>query len=114
MEERWLLMLDKLSEIAKDPEIDEPYRSYFGQVASFLVQIIEQIEEPNDTKEENEKLYKEIMPVYYQMSYLNPGFACQKFGMNLGRLLSFVYAQIYSLIESAFENRKEEILFHIE
>ncbi len=119
MEERWSLSIDRIREIESEPQLKEPYGSYFTQVASFLLAIAELAGAPENggdlwTKETVERLYRELGKESYVNSYTNPAHAVSVFGEKMGRLLSFVYAEMFSLPAYAAERDREEILIRFE
>ena len=56
----------------------------------------------------NQSLYEDILPENYEHSYGNPKYAVEKLGEVHGRILSFLYAELYALIGYAFEQRLHE------
>ncbi len=121
MEERWILSVDRIREIESEPQLKELFGSYFKQVASFLLKIAELYEKQSDSECENgwnketiQDLYAELKDESYVNSYTNPAYAVSLFGKELGRLLSFVYAEMYSLPAYAAEKDQFEILIRFE
>ena len=112
MEERWTLCIDRIKEIASDPQLKEPFGSYFSQVASFLLNVADDCVVWN--QETIQKVYAELGKESYVNSYTNPTYAVSVFGMDLGRLLSFVYAEMFSLPAYAARGEKFELLIRME
>ena len=48
---------------------------------------------------------RDILPENYEHSLGNPKYAVEKLGEVHGRILSFLYAELYALIGYAFEQR---------
>lgn len=126
MEERFSLCVERIKEIGSEPQLKEPFGSYFVQVASFLLEIAEIYKktaerQKKDLKEEkiwNEeacrRLYKELSEDRYANSYANPAYAAGLMGKDWGRLLSFVYGEMFSLPPYAAEEDLFEILIRME
>lgn len=126
MEERFSLCVERIKEIKSEPQLKEPFGSYFVQVASFLLEIAEIYKktaerQKKDLKEEkiwNEeacrRLYKELSEDHYANSYANPAYAAGLMGKDWGRLLSFVYGEMFSLPPYAAEEDLFEILIRME
>lgn len=126
MEERFSLCVERIKEIGSEPQLKEPFGSYFVQVASFLLEIAEIYKktaerQKKDLKEEkiwNEeacrRLYGELSEDRYANSYADPAYAAGLMGKDWGRLLSFVYGEMFSLPPYAAEEDLFEILIRME
>ncbi|MBQ8189194.1 MAG: aminopeptidase [Lachnospiraceae bacterium] len=122
MEERWTLCIDRIEEIASDPQVKEPFGSYFRQVASFLLKhadLYEKLQtEKNTTNVFNEstaaELYGELEDGSYVNSHANPAYAVSKFGKSMGQLLSFVYTEMFSLPTYTARSEWFELLIRFE
>ncbi len=126
MEERFSLCVERIKEIKSEPQLKEPFGSYFVQVASFLLEIAEIYKktaerQKKDLKEEkiwNEeacrRLYGELSEDRYANSYADPAYAAGLMGKDWGRLLSFVYGEMFSLPPYAAEEDLFEILIRME
>lgn len=124
IQERYELVFDRISDIAKEEKLSEPQGLYFKQVALFLVDIGNCYNEINkkglfateksSLKNWNEKLYKKLAKANYEIDYLNPVVAVKRFGLELGQILSMVYFEMTSLIPMAFEQDLEEITLRME
>ena len=60
-------------------------------------------------------MYDDVLGEHYKTSYANPAFATEKFGIEYGRLLSFLYTEFRGVIPYAFEKKTEylDILFEL-
>lgn len=126
MEERFSLCVERIKEIGSEPQLKEPFGSYFVQVASFLLEIADIYKktaerQKKDLKEEkiwNEeacrRLYGELSEDHYANSYADPAYAAGLMGKDWGRLLSFVYGEMFSLPPYAAEEDLFEILIRME
>lgn len=96
MSERIELSLGRIAEIPTEDLVPQPFRDYFEQVARFLLAV------KKDT--DNTKLYEDILPDHYGMSYANPDYAVEKLGPLFGPILSAVYAELRGVIPCVFED----------
>ena len=53
----------------------------------------------------NRELYSDITGADYKKSYGNPAYAAGQFGLEVGSLLSLLYAEVRAGIPGSFENR---------
>ena len=124
-EERHALAVGRLRRIVSEETVPEQYLPYFQDVAIFLLELenvrrkVESGEWERYSIEEmkslNEILYSDILEEHYGESYANPTYAVEKFGLEMGRLLSMLYAEMRSGIPYSFENRGDylTILFEL-
>lgn len=116
LEERYELAVERIKQIREEGN------SYFKAVADFIMTVIEVYEEKNrykdsyfadKTKEElaeiNERLYRDVAGDNYEKSYANPAFAVSQFGVDTGRLLSFLYVEVRGIIAYAYEDNKANL-----
>jgi len=125
MEERFELIKHRIEEIVYEKRAKEPFRTYFEEVASFLIVVLT-IAEENKEKDladylrrelkeksieqltkENHALYENLSENRYEEGYLNPAYAAAQFGEEYGRFFSFLYAEMYAAIPYAYE-----IMYH--
>ena len=117
MRERYELTIERIRSIAKEKTVSASYRDYFQKVATFILEI-EEIrkrlqKKPNksctlkELQKENAHIYRDVMEENYEESYANPSYAVAQMGENLGRMLSFLYAEIRSEIPHVYEGRLE-------
>ena len=126
MEERFNLAKVRIAEIEKETQIAEPYCSYFKQVASFLMGILDCFEHLSDFDKVsdysklselfkyNHELYKDILPDNYEKSYANPQYAVSAFGKEMGQFLAALYAELRSLIVSSYEDDVTSMVIRME
>lgn len=124
-EERHVLAVGRLRGIVSEETVPEQYLPYFQDVAIFLLELenvrrkVESGEWNRYSVEEmkslNEILYSDVLEEHYGSSYANPAYAAEKFGLEMGRLLSMLYAEMRSGIPYSFENRADylTILFEL-
>ena len=124
-EVRHVLAVGRLRGIVSEETVPEQYLSYFQDVAIFLLELenvrrkVENGEWERYSIEEmkslNEILYSDVLEEHYASSYANPAYAAEKFGLEMGQLLSMLYAEMRSGIPYSFENRMDylTILFEL-
>lgn len=119
VEERFSLAAERIAQIAGRAEVPQPFDDYFQRTAAFILQIKEMFRELSEGKTKeyslekwqqvNHALYEDILPEHYETSYGNPAYAVETLGEVHGRILSFLYAEIRSMIMAAFEGDLEDI-----
>ena len=128
MKERFLLAKTRIYEIAEGKNVSadmpEAFADYFRKVAEFLKLVLEhenfvekgglQKAELSELQRRNHSLYEDILPAHYEESYGNPAYCVKRLGEEYGRLLSFLYAEMRSLIPFCHERQEEEILIRLE
>lgn len=115
---------ERISFIEGEKEVDALYIDYFEEVSKFLIDVKEASIFINSSAYEKadeitlkstiEKLYKRTLPDVYENSYFNPKYATKVLGKDLGRILSFLYAEMISLIPYTYEGRLEDIAIRLE
>jgi aminopeptidase len=124
IQERYELAMERIAMMEKEESTKEPYRSYFRRMASFVLMVKETAAmvaqnklselELSKLQELNRALYEDIQGENYNFSYTNPTYACEKLGDKYGKLLSFLAAELRSLIIYAFECRFYEMTIYME
>ncbi len=94
IKERYELSLGRIKEIKKEHQIPEPYGDYFRESARIIL----------------EGSYDDMAPERYDRSYANPDFCAELFGLEMGRLLSFLAYEIFNIIPFKAEEDTEEIV----
>lgn len=116
--ERYTLVIDRIKQI-EDEQITPKYDKYFKKVSKFILSIKDLVDMVNndelksmsleEAKKLNYSLYEDILKENYEVSYANPEYAVGQLGLELGRLLSFMYVEIRGMIVYAYESRLTEI-----
>lgn len=117
--ERYDLAMERIAQIPGETQVQEPYRTYFAEMARFVGQIEdlarrqlrEELEELSleELQKLNRELYQDILPECYEQSYANPAYAAAQLGDEFGALLSAFYAQLRETIVFAYECRLTDI-----
>lgn len=122
--ERYELSLERIKELCEDRSLEEKYGKFFNKTASFLYEMADTYEyvkngrlktaSLEELQEHNKKLYADVLPGAYETSYANPAYAVKEFGEEYGRLLSFLYTELRSLIIFAYEQDMFEMVIRME
>ena len=124
-EMRYELAIERIENIKGENTVSEKYRDYFRTLADFAL-LVDKFKEKIENGEYykfsieelecwNTHLYDDVLGEHYKTSYANPAFATEKFGIEYGRLLSFLYTELRGVIPYAFEKKTEylDILFEL-
>ncbi len=124
VEERFTLAQERLQEIKAESIIDVAYQEFFTKTADFLNLVCETYHfvssgemltcPVSELKERNFKLYEDILPENYETSYANPEYAVKCFGDEYGQVMSFLAAEVRSIIPYAYEKRQEDMAIRLE
>ena len=107
-EERFELMEERIAQICSKAETKEQFADYFQKNAAFLLMLARLYRDKKDSKsatelkQQNFKLYEDILPEAYQSSYANPAYAINVFGRELGEPLCLMAAHLRESIREVF------------
>ncbi len=115
--ERYVLSIERIKGIVEEETVALRYREYFQTVACFILEI-DKISERVRTRsvevcsfaelqQENQSIYSDILGANYEKSYANPQYAAEMLGIEVGQLLSFLYAEVRGEIAYAYEQKME-------
>ena len=131
MDERMMLVTDRIKETVKEEAFSEPLLSYFDACSKFLITLsdimsrslaggISALSE-EELARENRMLYEDIIPENYASSFANPDYITSVFEKadipepkKMASYLSFIYCEIRGLIPYAFEGRREIFTLYAE
>lgn len=109
LQERHELNRDGLMQILKNCEKMNQFSGYFRETAQMMQYLNEIYDVPEKSlqqlKKWNEEWYRGIRPEAYGSSYGNPSYCAEKFGLEYGQILSFLYAEMRSGFIDAVEGR---------
>ncbi len=124
LQERYILVMDRIREIAGEHFCGGKLGDYFTFCAEFLmlmddtVSFLESRNVSQVSAEElearNRALYADILPDHYEVSYGNPAFAVKELGEEHGAILCFLYTELRSLIGFVYEGQLEETVIRME
>ena len=122
LDERYGLAFERIKQINSECDIlQDGFCEYFKRVSGFRIEM-DKLKHNIDTKcyenaalEElqrvNTDLYKDVLDSTdaYDKSFANPSYACERLGLDYGRLLSFLYIEIRGMIVYAYEKRTAQM-----
>ena len=124
LEERFELSCERVEEIAGTQEVSDKYKDYFCKTAQFLLLMRDtnkklqegylQNASLDELRSMNRAMYEDILGASYDSSYANPSVCCGKFGLQMGRMLSFLYTELRCMIPYVFEGMIEEQVIRME
>lgn len=124
LEERFELSCERVEEIAGTQEVSDKYKDYFCKTAQFLLLMRntkKQLQQGylqkaslDELRSMNRAMYEDILGTNYDSSYANPFVCCEKFGLQMGRMLSFLYTELRCIIPYVFEGMLEEQVIRME
>lgn len=124
IEERFLLAAERIGQIEAESVLEEPFQSYFKETAAFALLLLKEWKrvaelswdsfELSEWEARNRRLYADILLERYETCQANPAYAAKQYGLDMGRALSFLYAELHSQIASVYEQDKEALLIRME
>ena len=124
MEERYELSCERIEEIARIQEVCDRYKDYFEKTAQFLLLMRDTRKRLQDgflqkapieeLRDMNRAMYEDVLGANYDKSYANPAVCCEAFGVQMGRMLSFLYTELRCMIPYVFEGMLEEQVIRME
>ena len=122
--ERYHLALERILEIPGESICQEPFRTYFHRMASFVEQMNQtwDLVESGELRklsleclqEHNRALYEDILPEHYEESYGNPDYAVDCLGESMGQMLSFLYTELRAMIPATYEQNRFGMVIRME
>ncbi|MBS7143929.1 MAG: aminopeptidase [Roseburia sp.] len=118
-EERFLLVMERIAEIAEETDVPEKFDDYFKKTAAFLLQLKSVSEKAEadtlidasltECEKRNAVFYDDIKAENYGNSYGNPTYAVEKLGEEYGQILSALYAECRKRITDAYAAKKMSV-----
>ena len=122
--ERYTLGMERVREILNESICADYIQAYFNRMAEFVLlmdqawDIVESGRLRQMSLEQlqkfNRELYEDILPENYADSYGNPDYAVHCLGESIGKMLSFLYAELRGMIPAAFEQNRFDMVIRIE
>ncbi len=124
IKERFELIKERLQNVSTREEIPAEYVPFFEEIFVFLNKVLINYEfvkngeiyaaSIEELAKRNKELYEDIFPDNYEKSFLNPAYAVEKYGQDMGRFLSFLAAEMRALIGFSCEQDLEPFLIRLE
>ena len=115
LRERAQLVTGRIAQIRSEDLLAKNFQIYFSETASFIGRVYQIYDKQRqglleqrtieECRRDQQLLYEKVLPENYEDSFLNPSFAVKQLGEELGGMLSFLYADLLSMIPAAFEGR---------
>lgn len=122
--ERYVLGIERIKEILSESICTEHIQAYFNRMAEFVLlmdrawSIVESGRlrqmELEELQRFNREMYEDILPENYAGSYGNPDYAVDCLGESMGKMLSFLYAELRGMIPAAFEQNRFDMVIRME
>lgn len=124
IEERFELATDRLKILDMDSEVQSEYVPYFKEIFGFVGKVLETYDFVKSgeiykaalecLQKKNRALFEDVFPKNYEDSFFNPEYSVKQYGEEMGRILSFLAAEMRSLIGFAYEQDLESMLIRLE
>ncbi|MDF2544006.1 MAG: hypothetical protein K0S47_3724 [Herbinix sp.] len=124
IKERYDLAIERIELMMNEQTVKEPFLNYFQKTAEFVIKIKELVSlveqdtltslSMDEIKKLNQDLYEDIKERNYESSYANPTYANTQLGNKYGKVFSFLYTELRSIIIYAFEYRLYELTILLE
>ena len=124
IKERYILVVERIREIAEETEIAPEFSDYFKKTAFFLMRMDELLKQAENgalfsmdlsaKKALNHSLYEELLEGNYENSYCNPAYSVKVLGETYGAFLSALCAELRSLVAYAYEKNVFCMLIRME
>ena len=113
IKERYSLSVERIKNIISEKTVEEKYQDFFVKTSEFILLIDEVWQKMesgeqdqlnlDDLQAQNRKLYEDVLPENYEVSYADPVYASEKLGETYAKILSFLYTEIRGEITYVFE-----------
>ncbi|MDD7739367.1 MAG: aminopeptidase [Lachnospiraceae bacterium] len=123
-EERYVLAMERIRQIPSERSVPEPYRDFFGKMASYILKTDEigkriregflKMASMEELRVINREPYEDLFPENYEKSYGNPAYAVEILGDGYGQLLGFLYTELQKLVILQYENRMFDVVVILE
>ena len=123
-EERFVLVMERIAEIAKETDVPEKYDSYFKKTAEFLLAVADILKRKEagslvnrsleECQRDNIVMYCDVLPENYVKSFTNPAYAVDVLGEDYGQILSALAVMVRQSIRDAFEGKKLNVTIYAE
>ena len=124
IEERFELVTERIQSINICEEVQKEYVPFFEEVFGFVKKTLGHFEFVKSGEiykapvevlsQKNKALFEDILPEKYEKSFFNPTVAVEKYGTKMGKLLSFLAAEMRAMIGFAYEQDLEPMLIRLE
>ncbi len=120
IEERFSLARERIRAIKEEKALEREFQGYFVRTAQFLELCFEvwdlvgsgglQQVSLEELKRWNGRLYEDILPENYGESFADPSYSAGRLGEEYGKILSFLYGEMRSVIPFLYERRLKDVV----
>ena len=124
IDERFELVTGRIKDADVFNEVPKEYVPFFEETTGFIKRALEHYEfiktgemytaSIETLAQKNRKLYADIFPENYEKSFFNPTVAVENYGSKMGQVLSFLAAEMRSLIGFVYEQDLEPLVIRLE
>ena len=114
--ERLELVMERIAQISEQADVQPQFEDYFKKAAANLLYLANLLNKEEsgtlkerslaECEEDNRRLYEELEPHNYEMSYANPVYAVKTLGEEYGQILSMLYVTIRQPVNAVFAGKK--------
>ena len=122
--EKLNLAVDRISEIPSENVVPELYQEFFNYSSEFILYLYKILKSNefdkcreltlSELKDQNKKLYFDVLPENYNNSYANPTFMYEKFGDVYGKYLCYLFMNIRKTIPYVYRYQLNEFTIYLE
>lgn len=122
--ERFELATERIEQIKDDKDLPEQLQAFFIEAAEFVMKVLPIMNQAingtvgdrtlEECQADNDRIFSIYEKEKYEKSFLNPTYAVDKLGEELGDPLSAVFYELTNIIEAAFAGRVDKFTIYIE
>lgn len=122
--ERFELATERIEQIKDDKDLPEQLQAFFIEAAEFVMKVLPIMNQAingtvgdrnlEECQADNDRIFSIYEKEKYEKSFLNPTYAVDKLGEELGGPLSAVFYELTNIIEAAFAGRVDKFTIYIE
>jgi len=122
--ERFELATERIEQIKDDKDLPEQLQAFFIEAAEFVMKVLPIMNQAingtvgdrtlEECQTDNDRIFSIYEKEKYEKSFLNPTYAVDKLGEELGGPLSAVFYELTNIIEAAFAGRVDKFTIYIE
>ena len=124
IEERFGLIRERIGCLDIEKEVQKEFVPFFEEVFGFVNKVLKTYDSIKtgefykktleELEENNQLLFEGLFPENYEKSFWNPQYSVNCYGNKMGQLLSFVAAEMRSLIGFSYEQDLEPVVIRLE
>ncbi|MBO6127273.1 MAG: aminopeptidase, partial [Pseudobutyrivibrio sp.] len=122
--ERFELATERIEQIKDDKDLPEQLQAFFIEAAEFVMKVLPIMNQAingtvgdrtlEECQADNDRIFSIYEKEKYEKSFLNPTYAVEKLGKELGGPLSAVFYELTNIVEAAFAGRVDKFTIYLE